>query len=263
VASLREAIDRLPELAATQSPHKPRSPTVYSLHADTGCISRSAPDASTLGPVHQHHTQQRSPMSRVLHAAAMRSNRVAPLNVEGSPKVGDQSPHALQLPLPASRNRPQLRMQLQDRVSPTDASDASQQQFRSPQKATVVTAEEFPASSPCRSPFARASMQEESQHIQRALQLIRVSKVPSELWMGLKQLKADRGTAKPGWADEWISHEALEVIFTSGHPVASFNACMHACMHSSAALIPVEHPLESMSSSCLKHFYPGTYWFFH
>lgn len=230
VASLREAIDRLPELAATQSPHKPRSPTVYSLHADTGCISRSAPDASALGPVHQHHTQQRSPMSRVLHAAAMRSNRVAPLNVEGSPKVGDQSPHALQLPLPASRNRPQLRMQLQDRVSPTDASDASQQQFRSPQKATVVTAEEFPASSPCRSPFARASMQEESQHIQRALQLIRVSKVPSELWMGLKQLKADRGTAKPGWADEWISHEALEVIFTSGHPVASFNACMHACM---------------------------------
>ena len=40
--------------------------------------------------------------------------------------------------------------------------------------------------------------------------------------------------------------------------------CIHAClMHSCAAVIPVEHPLESMNSCCLHDFYSGAYWSFH
>ena len=213
VASLQDALDRLPELAATHTPHKPRQPAVYSLHADTcGGFSGpgDAPDTSLLGPMHQHYMQQRSPLSRVLHGTAKKSNRVAP---EPSPGPLQPAPHRAQLPAQAAAaGSAQLSRQLQGSSSSADAAQ-QQQASDSPLRASAAVAEPFP-SSPCRSPFARTSQEQEreKQHIEQALQLVRVARGPGELWAGLRQLKADRATAKSGWADEWISHEALEVI---------------------------------------------------
>lgn len=207
VAGLQDALDRLPELAATHTPHKPRQPAVYSLHADT-CGGFQAPgdatSASVLGPVYQHYTQQQSPLSRVLHGTVRKVNRVAPLGDESSPGPLPQAPHGLQLSSHAS-------------VSSTDAAQPAVQCANS---ASVAAADPLPAS-PCRSPFARASQEQEreSMHIERALELIRVARGPNELWAGLRQLKADRGTARSGWADEWILHEALEVMSSLDLPL--------------------------------------------
>ncbi len=230
VASLQDALGKLPELAATHTPHKPRQPAVYSLHADT-CgiipIVGDALDASLLGPVHQHYMQQRSPLSRVLHGTAKKSNRVAPLADEPSPGTLTQAPHRAQLPAHAANTGAQLRPQLQGSVS---SAEAAQKALESPLKASAAAAEPLP-SSPCRSPFARTSQEQEreKQHIERALEQIRVARGLSELWAGLRQLKADRATAKSGWADEWISHEALEVIaaqaILSKHSMLGMQSC--------------------------------------
>ena len=200
VAGLHDALDRLPELAATHTPHKRGQPAVYILHADTCGVFQAPGDAagaSALGPVHQHYMQQRSPLSQVLHGAVRKVNRVTPLGDKSSPRPSPETPHGLQLSPQAA----------------TSSTDAAQHAFQPASSASLAAADPFP-SSPCRSPFARASQEQErrSQHIERALELIRVAKGLGELWAGLKQLKADRGAARTGWADEWISHEALEVM---------------------------------------------------
>ncbi len=220
VASLQDALNKLPELAATHTAQKPQQPAVYSLHADTCGVfpaPRNALDPSLLGPVHQHYMQQRSPLSRVLHGTAKKSNRVAP---EPSARALPQAPHREQLPAHAANASSQLSPQPQGSVSSADA--APPQAFQSPLRAAAV--ELFP-SSPCRSPFARTSQEQEreKQHIEQALQLVRVARGPGELWAGLRQLKADRGAAKSGWADEWIIHEALEVL---SYP--TFAVCFHS-----------------------------------
>ena len=218
VASLQDALDRLPEMAATHTVQKPQQAAVYSLHADTcGVLPGRGDimDASGLGPVHQHCTQRRSPISRVLYGTAVRSNKVVPLTDEDSARPAPQAPQRSHLV--ASNCNAQHWLQLQASVS---SADAPQQAVQSPLRAATAAADPLPAS-PCRSPFARGSLEQEreSLHIQRALELIRVARGPSKLWEGLRQLKADRGTARSGWADEWISYEALEVVPSPGHAV--------------------------------------------
>ena len=234
VAGLHDALDRLPELAATHTPHKPGQPAVYSLHADT-CGAFQAPGdatgASALGPVHQHYTQQRSPLSRVLHGTVRKVNRVAPLGDEPSPRPSPETPRGLQLSPQAA----------------SSSTDAAQHAVGSASSASVAAADPFP-SSPCGSPFARASQEQQrrSQHIERALELIRVARGLGELWAGLKQLKADRGAARSGWADQWISHEALEVMPC---PKLLFNISLRSICAIRAALSATQQ----CSAGCVCH----------
>ena len=217
VTGLQDALDKLPELAATHTQRKPCQPPVYSLHADTFGVSPGPGDlldASAVGAVHQHYTQQKlSPISRVLQGGAMRSNKVAPLADEYSARLALQAPSILQLPLSSAVIAQPHLQQLQDSLCCTDATE---QAYQSPQRvpaAAAAAAADPSSASACRSPFARTSFEQEqeNQRRQRALELIRVARAPAELWAGLRQIKADRGAAKSDWADEWIFHEALEV----------------------------------------------------
>lgn len=237
VTSLQDALDRLPELAATHTSPKPRQAAVYSLHADT-CSGvfpgpRDVSDGSARGPVHQHCTQLRSPISRVLYGTAVRSNKVVPLTDEDSASFAPQAPHRVHLN--ASDTGAQHWLQLQS--TGVSSADAPQQTVQSPLRASPAAAADPLPASPCRSPFARASQEQEREmlHIQRALELIRVARGPGKLWEGLRQLKADRGTARSGWADEWISHEALEVVLSPGH------ASDYCTMHPDVPSLPRSH----------------------
>lgn len=223
VASLRDALEKLPELAATHSHPRLKQPPVYRVHADSGSLF-VAHAIVTERPVqerlHQQHAlalqRAHSPVSRV---AAVRSNRVVPLDAEeDSEMVSEEPSYSLQLALPASNVNAQPTAQPQDNANRTETLSAAQQHVESPHRARTATQECTPVASPCRSPCARVSRAEENQHISNSLQLIRRAKGPDELCVGLKQMKVDRIRAAPGWADEWISYEALEVSSAASFP---------------------------------------------
>lgn len=225
VGSLREALDNLPELAATHGQQqKAGRPRVYSVHADSGGLFPSPAETSPRLIPHAHaaeqpphapheqrmhaaHEQKQacSPLARALQATAMRSNRVAPLNVHFAP--AEQAPQPIQPAAPASSLSAQPSMS-QQASSSTSALNATSQTVGSPQTPPEAMPDLLPLSSPSRSPFAMISRGEENQHIQGVLQLIRMSK---NAGLGFRMLKADRTAAATGWADEWVSREALEV----------------------------------------------------
>ena len=225
VGSLQEALDSLPELAATNGQEqKARRPRMYSVHAASGGLFSSPAETSPRLVPHAHAAEQPphapheqrmhaahgqkqacSPLARALQATAMRSNRVAPLNVHFAP--AEQAPQPIQPAAPAGSLSAQ-HSPSQQASSSTGALNAASQTVGSPQTPPEAMPDLLPLSSPSRSPFAMISTGEEHQHIQGVLQLIRMSK---NAGLGFRMLKADRTAAAPGWADEWVSREALEV----------------------------------------------------
>ena len=211
VASLQEALNKLPELAATHSQRKPGQTTpVYSLHAGSGSLFAAQAGFTTArgqDATHAQHarTQQRScsPL-QLLHASPMRSNRIMPLDL-GDTVQKPPAPADLALPFGTPGTASEMQPQ---HASPTEDSQAAQDSFGSP---PAVLRKSGSPPLPCTSPFAEASGAVEKDHIQRALQLMGVAKEPNQLWQGLRQLRADRERAERSWADDWISHEALEV----------------------------------------------------
>ena len=209
VASLQEALNKLPELAATHSQRKPGQTTpVYSLHAGSGSLFAAQADFTKAQGQEATHaqTQQRpcSPLRRVLHRSPIRSNRVMPLD---SGETMQEPPAPADLALPYGTPGTALGIEPQH-ASSTEDSQAAQDGFSSPPP-VLRTSVSPPL--PCTSPFAKAAGAVEEDHIERALQLMGVAREPDQLWQGLRQLRADRERAEHGWADDWISHEALEV----------------------------------------------------
>ena len=212
VASLQEALNKLPELAATHTQCKPgQTLPVYSLHAGSGSLFTAQADFTKAPRQNAPHAQrpqmqQRScsPLRRVLHRSPVRSNRIMPLDsgdtMQNVSALADQA-------LPSGAPGTGLGVQSQN-ASSTEVSQAAQDGFGSPPP-VLRTSVSPPL--PCTSPFAKAAEAVERNHIQRALQLMGVAKGPSQLWQGLRQLRADRERAEQGWADAWISHDALEV----------------------------------------------------
>ena len=212
VASLQEALNRLPELAATHSQRKPgQTPPVYSLHAGSGSsftVQADLTKAQGQDAAHVQHAEMqqrsRSPLRRVLHRSPIRRNRIMPLDTG---ETLQKPPAPADLALPYGTPGTAIEMSPQH-ASSTEDSQAAQDGFGSP---PVVLKTSVSPPLPCTSPFAKAAGAVEEGHIQRALQLMGVAKGPNQLWQGLRQLRADRERAEHGWADNWISHEALEV----------------------------------------------------
>ena len=212
VASLQEALNKLPELAATHMQRKagPMAP-VYSLHAGSGSLFAVQADltkAQGQDATHAQHAQTQqppcSPLRRVLHRSPVRSNKIMPLD---SGDIMQKLPAPADLALPDCAPGTVSAMQDQH-ASSSEESQLAQNGFGSPPP-VVRTSVSPPL--PCTSPFAKAAGAVEDDHKQRALQLVGVAKGPNELWQGLRQLRTDRERAAHGWADDWISHEALEV----------------------------------------------------
>ena len=212
VASLQEALNKLPELAATHSQRKPgQTAPVYSLHAGSGSLFAAQADftkAQGQDASHAQHAQMQqrfcSPLQRVIHRSPMRSNRIMPLD---SGETMQKPPAPADLALSYDTPGTAIEMSPQHASSAED-SQAAQDGFGSP---PVVLKTSVSPPLPCTSPFAKAAGAVEKNHIERALQLMGVAKGPNQLWQGLRQLRADRERAEHGWADIWISHEALEV----------------------------------------------------
>ena len=218
VASLQEALNRLPELAATHSQRKPGQTTpVYSLHAGSGSLFAAQADFTRAEGQDAAHAQQApmqqrscSPLRRVLHRSPIRSNRIMPLDLgETMQKPPAPADLASSYGAPGTASE----MEQFQHVSPTEDSQAAQGSFGSP---PVVLESSVSPPLPCTSVhrchhIAKAAGAVEKNHIERALQLMGVAREPNQLWQGLRQLRADRERAEHGWADDWISHEALEV----------------------------------------------------